>query len=159
MEEACSDTGPILHLSEINSSSFLDIFKNVFISDHMEEELQKHKIQLPGNAKLEKTNKDQTALLAEKYGLDVGEASALWLCKALKVELLLTDDLSTREVAKELGIRPAGTVGIIARNFRDGKIGQEKAIEALEKIHRESSLFVTSELINYAIGEIRKYKI
>ncbi len=159
MEEACSDNGPILHLSETNSGNFLDIFKNVFISDQAEEELQKHKIPLPENAKHEKTNKDQTALLAEKYGLDIGEASALWLCKALKVELLLTDDLSTREAAKGLDIRPVGTIGVITRNFRDGKIGQETAIGALEKIHRESSLFITSELVNYAIGEIRKYKI
>ena len=156
---ACSDTGPILHLHEIHQFSLLSLFDKIFISTYIKEELLKHKIEnLSKNFDLKEVNKDQVALLAEKYGLDLGESSVIWLCKSLEVPLLLTDDLTAREVVIELGIRPVGTAGIIVRCFRDGIITQKHAIGLLKLLHTKSSLFITSELINYAIGEIIKFK-
>lgn len=157
-DNACTDTGPILHLQEINQLSLLKIFSKIFISVYIKEELLKYKIEkLPRNFKLESVNKDQVALLAERYSLDIGESSVIWLSKSLKIPLLLTDDLNVREIAKYLGIKPVGTVGIIMRCFREKLITQKKAIEILKEIHKKSSLFITSELINYAINEIKKF--
>src|SRR3989344_3152861 len=98
--DACSDTGPVLHLHEISSDSLLKIFGKIFVSDHIKEELLKYKIEnLPKNFEVEEVNKDQVVLLAEKYGIDVAEASVIWLCKSVPIDLLLTDDLTAREVA------------------------------------------------------------
>jgi len=157
--EACSDTGVILHLHEINHISLLKIFKRIFISRYVEEELSKYKLKdLPKNVKLEEVNKDQVALLTEKYGLGVAESSVIWLCKALKTPLFLTDDLSARDVAKDLGIKAVGTVGVITRCFRDNLINQKKAIETLKLLQKKSSLFITSVLINYSIKEIKEFR-
>ena len=157
--KACSDTGPILHLHEIDKVSLLNVFDKIFISAYIKEELLKYKIEsLANNFELKEVNKDQAALLAEKYVLEIGEASVVWLCKCLKVPLLLTDDLIAREVVMQLGIRPVGAVGVILRCFREKIVTQEHAIEILKLLHKKSSLFITSALINYAIGEVNRFK-
>lgn len=157
--DACSDTGPVLHLHEISSGFLLKVFSKILVSDYVNEELLKYKIEnLPKNFEVEEVNKDQVVLLAEKYGIDVAEASVIWLCKSVPINLLLTDDLTAREVAVQLEIKPVGAVGIITRAFREGVITQKKAIEVLHLLHKNSSLFITSELINHAINEIRKFR-
>ena len=157
--EACSDTGPILHLHEISKLSLLSIFSKIFVSSHVKGELLKYEVErLPKNVELKSINKDQVALISEKYGLGIAESSAIWMCKSLQISVLLTDDLDAREVAKSLDITPVGTIGIIVRSFRENKIDREEAIRTLKNIHGISSLFVTSSLINDAIDEIRKFK-
>lgn len=157
-DNACADTGPILHLQEISQLSLLKVFSKIFISVYVKEELLRYKIEkLPRNFGLKSVNKDQVALLAERYSLDIGESSIIWLSKSLKIPLFLTDDLNVREVAQHLDIKPVGTIGVIMRCFREKIINQEKAIEILKDIHKKSSLFITSKLINYAINEIKKF--
>ena len=157
--ETCSDTGPILHLYEVNQISLLNLFSKIFISSCIKEELLRHKIErLPKNVELQNINKDQVALLSERYSLDDGEASVIWMCKSFNIPILLTDDLNAREVAKSLDITSVGTIGIIIRNFREKKISREDAARALKDIFDNSSLFITSQLINNAIDEIKKFK-
>ncbi len=157
--KACSDTGPILHLNEINKISLLKIFSKIIISFYIKEELLKYKIDfLPKNFEIHNVNKDQVLLIAEKYDLNIGESSVIWLNKNLKIPILLTDDLDAREVAISLDIKAVGTVGIIMRSFRENIIDENSAIQILKDIHEKSSLFVTKELINYAINQIRKFK-
>lgn len=159
VNDACSDTGPILHLYEINQLPLLQLFPKIIISPYIREELLQYNIKrLPKNIELKDVNKDQLALFSEKYDLDIGEASAIWLCKSLKIPLLLTDDLSAREVSLNLEIKPVGTVGIITRCFREKIIDQEEAIQLLKEIHHRSSLFITSSLIELTIKEIKKFK-
>ena len=157
--KACSDTGPILHLHEIKELFLLKVFDKVFISTNIKEELLKYEIEnLSGNIVLKKINNDQTALLAERYGLDIGESSVIWLCKSLDVFLLLTDDLTAREAAIELELKPVGSVGIIVRCFREKTITSRRAIDSLRLLQAKSSLFITTELINYAVAEVKKFK-
>lgn len=156
--KVCSDTGPILHLNEINQIFLLKLFSKIFISDYVREELLRYEVKvLPKNIELKEVNKDQVGLLVEKYGLDISECSVIWLCKSLKISLLLTDDLNARDVAKYLEIEPVGTIGIIIRCFREKIIDKKKAIGLLKKVYEDSSLFITSELINYAIKEVEKF--
>ncbi|MAG19915.1 hypothetical protein CL618_00595 [archaeon] len=158
VNKVCADTGPILHLQEINKVKLLKIFKKIFISKYVKEELSKYKIEkLPKNFELEKINKNQVALITTKYNLDIGESSIIWLCKSLNIPLILTDDLDAREIAKHLDLKPIGTIGIIVRCFREKIINQKESIKILKEIYDESSLFVTSELINYAVSEIKKF--
>lgn len=157
--KAVADTGPILHLFEIDRLKLLNLFNKLVISTIIQEELSVYAIEmLPKNTEIKEINKDQVRLLAEKYDLALGESSALWLCKSLQIPLLLTDDLNAREVASALEIKPLGTLGIIIRNYREKKINQTEAILLLQSLHQNSSLFITSGLIAYAIAEIKKFR-
>ena len=156
--DACSDTGPILHLTEIGKINLLHCFKKILISKLIEEELLEHNVQkFSKNISVEDVNKDQTVLLAEKYDLDIGESSIIYLCKKLRISLMLTDDLDARAIAIHLDLKPMGTLGVVMRAYRDNIINQKEAIDILNGIYKTSSLFVTKELIDYAAGEIKNY--
>lgn len=154
-----SDTGPILHLHEINKQGLLSLFSKIIISQIIQEELSKYRLKINNNITIAKINNDQVAMLSQRYLLELGESSAIWLCKSLNIPLLLTDDLNAREVAQALEIKPVGTLGIIMRGYREKIISQKEAIELLNKLHKESSLFITSELINYAIKEVKRAEL
>lgn len=154
-----SDTGPILHLHEINKQGLLSLFSKIIISQIIQEELSKYRLKINNNITIAKINNDQVAMLSQRYLLELGESSAIWLCKSLNIPLLLTDDLNAREVAQALEIKPVGTLGIIMRGYREKIISQKEAIELLNKLHKESSLFITSELINYAIKEVKRVEL
>jgi len=154
-----SDTGPILHLHEINKQGLLSLFSKIIISQIIQEELSKYRLKINNNITIAKINNDQVAMLSQRYLLELGESSAIWLCKSLNIPLLLTDDLNAGEVAQALEIKPVGTLGIIMRGYREKIISQKEAIELLNKLHKESSLFITSELINYAIKEVKRVEL
>ena len=157
--KACADTGPVLHLKEIEAIALLSLFEEVIISPIIREELERHACKrLPSPCIVRMVNNDQVVLLAQKYELDLGEASAIWLCKALNIETLLTDDLSAREVAHDLDIQPVGTLGILLRGFREGYIGKEEIKHLLHQLGNNSSLFITSSLLAYAFSEIEKFE-
>jgi|SRR3989338_2016047 len=157
--EACSDSGPIIHLDEIKKLSLLNIFSKVIISTIIREELLKYNIEnLPENISINSINKDQIILLSEKYSLDIGESSVILLCKALKISLMLTDDLDARGAAKQLDLEPVGTIGIVLRCFREDILNKVEAIKIVKDIYDNSSLFITSDLISYVIKEINGYE-
>jgi len=157
--KVCADTGPILHLHELKKISILNIFSTIFISSIVQDELKHHGLEnLTKKVRLQQVNNNQVSLLSQKYGIDIGESSAIWLCKSLKISVLLTDDLAAREVAHAHGIRPVGTIGIILRSYRDGVISKSDALKILDVITIHSSLFVTSNLISLAKQELKKFK-
>jgi predicted nucleic acid-binding protein len=71
--------------------------------------------------------------LAEKAGIEYGEASAISLALQ-KGYLLLMDDLATRRFAAGLGLEITGSVGVILRAVREGKLSKDEAIDALDKL-------------------------
>jgi predicted nucleic acid-binding protein len=155
---ACSDTGPILHLHELGNSGLLGIFSKVYTSGIVKSELLRRSVKLGKKVIVQDVNNDQTVMLAKRYDLGLGEASILALCKALQVPIMLTDDLEAREVAKQLNIQPTGTIGIILRGYRKKIINYNRAKELLLELSAKSSLFITSNLIAYAVKELGDYK-
>ncbi|HLC55911.1 MAG TPA: hypothetical protein VJJ23_01615 [Candidatus Nanoarchaeia archaeon] len=146
--KACSYTGLVLHLNEINKINLLKIFSKIIISFYVKEELSNYKIDfLPKNFEIDNVNKDQVLLIAERYSLNIGESLVIWLNKNLKIPILLTDDLDAREVAISLDIKVVGTIGVIIRSFREDIIDENSAIQILKDMYEKSSLFVTRELI------------
>jgi len=157
VNESCSDSGPLIHLNEINSLRLFKIFPKVYVTNLIIDEINKYGIKLSKKFVICEINNDQILLISEKYGLDIGESSIIWLCKSLNISIFLTDDLEAREVAEFLGLNPVGTIGIILRSFREGDITKKETINLLKKLHQSSSLFVTSSLIEYSIKEVERY--
>jgi predicted nucleic acid-binding protein len=157
--EACSDTGPILQLRELGHIHLLRLFSKILITHNIKEELDRHKVKgFPKNVETKAVNKDQVALISQRFNLDMAESSGIFLSKSLKIPIFLTDDLEAREAAISLNLKPVGTIGVIIRCFRDKMISKHEAIIMLNEVYDKSSLFVTSQLIKYAIQEIKKFK-
>jgi predicted nucleic acid-binding protein len=97
---------------------------------------------------------------SQTYGfekLHLGETECLYLCKQLKVPVLLTDDLDARKEAKAIGLTPVGSLGIVTKAFQLGVISlvdAEKYLLALDEI---SSLFVTGVIVRQAIEQLHNH--
>lgn len=165
MDNAVSDTGPILHLYEINYLRALHVVKNVFVPSEVRRELGRsktwgelEKVKFIKTAGIGKRGKDLASLLIRKYALGLGEAEVIALSKERGIDLVFTDDLDARDVAKRMELKPHGSVGILLRAYRDGILARKETIDALYKLYSDSSLYITSDLINLAVKAVKKHK-
>jgi len=157
---AVSDTGPILHLTEINFIKSLEIFSSVLIPEEVSNELRKHGIKIPRSVKIKTLNsqsKDRVKVLTNQHSIDSGEAEAIALALQEKASYFLTDDLEARRVAKNYNLETHGTVGVVLRAFRDKLINKRDAIEKTRSLKNNSSLFITQDLISEAIKAIEEF--
>ncbi len=157
---AVSDTGPILHLSEISLIGALNVFSKILVPDEVVKELAKNKIKINKKAyiKLLKGEwKDLVKILTNQNDLDLVEACAISLALQEKVNCFLTDDLEARATAKEYNLEVHGTIGIILRAFRNKIIHKNEAIEKVTELKTKSSLFITQDLVNEVIHSINEF--
>lgn len=65
---------------------------------------------------------NEALVLTLRAKLDVGEAAAIALAAELHASLLLVDESDARAAARQLAIPVTGTIGVLARAKREGKI-------------------------------------
>jgi predicted nucleic acid-binding protein len=160
VNKAVSDTGPILHLYEINLLNSLEIFSKVFIPDEVFKELHRNKVTIPNNIEILSIKpewKDSVKILTNQHNLDLGESQAIALAMQLKADFFITDDLDARNVAKNFNLEVHGTLGIILRSFRDKIIDKDTALNKVRELYSLSTLFITSDLIEKIIKEINNF--
>ncbi len=158
--KAVSDTGPIIHLTEINSLNVLGIFSKVIIPKEVENELKKNKTAIPSKIKVAEIDsdfKDKIKILVNQHDLNLGEAEAIVLALQEKTDYFLTDDLDARQVAKEFNISVHGTVGLILRAFKEKIIDKGSAINKAKELKTKSTLFITQDLIDEIIKAINDF--
>lgn len=161
MDKVVSNTGPVLHLSEISLVEIFKLFKKVYVPNMVAEELKRHQIPLSSKIKilpLSAKNKDHVKILTNQYDLDEGESAAIALSLQEKADYFLTDDLEARKVANKYHVEVHGTVGIILRAFREKLIDKKRALEKIDELHKKSSLFITLDLINKIKDAIIEFK-
>src|SRR3989344_2555618 len=128
VSEAVSNTGPILHLSEINLLNIMSLFSSVSIPEEVRNELRRYNINLPKKIKVKKISpkfKDTVKVLTSQSSLDLGEAEAITLSLQEKPNYFLTDDLEARSVARNYNLQVHGTAGIILRAFRERLLSKD----------------------------------
>ncbi|MFQ6052600.1 MAG: hypothetical protein ACE5K4_13055 [Candidatus Hydrothermarchaeota archaeon] len=162
--EAVSDSGPLIHLAEIHRFELLEIFSKIYIPKKVYEEVCV--AGKPGSEDLQKAKNVEILEVSdigkikkelENFSLNEGELHALSLCVELGKLIFLTDDLDAREAGKNLGLEVHGSVGIIARAYREGLITLEEAEKALNDLYIISKLFITKAIVDEAIEELRKF--
>ncbi|MDO8459555.1 MAG: DUF3368 domain-containing protein [Nanoarchaeota archaeon] len=158
---AVSDTGPIIHISEINLINSFNIFSELIIPEEVESELKRNKISIFKKIKILKLSpnlKDKIKVLTNQENLDLGEAFAIILAMQERVDYFLTDDLDARNVAIKYNLQVHGTIGIILRAFREKIIDKKTAIEKVNELHTKSSLFITKDLVDNILIAIEEFK-
>ena len=81
--------------------------------------------------------------------VDEGEASAIALALRNINSLLILDDIRARKYAKKLGLKVMGTLGVIAKAEKEGKIAS--AMDLIAKIQKTNF-----RLSPKVLDEIRK---
>jgi len=166
IDKAIFDTGPFIHLNEIQLLHILKLFNSIKVVDEVFNELNNYrhlytKIKKTNNVKLLQLKpryKDTSKLFVEKYRIDLAESGSISLAIQEKVDVFITDDLDARTIGKSLNIEVHGTVGVIVRAYRENIISRETAINKIKELYEKSSLFITKDLVEWVIKEIRRYK-
>lgn len=157
---AVVDTGPLIHLAEVGCLPLLAIFDALHVPEGVLQEAQR-----PASIRSELGRAAQHILLREEVEqfaarsglqkLHGAERESLLLCSKLGVEVLVTDDLAVRRAAKALGLTPIGSLGVIVKAYRMGRIPREEAEFHLRRLAAVSSLFVTPAIVDLAIERLR----
>jgi len=150
-----TDSGPIIHLSQINTEFMWKIFSEVYVPDIVHMEVTK--FALPGSDifkdkrfKIITSNNNllnEAKKLHKKYEMGKNDSIILAHAKSFKADLLLTDDLELRELASKENIKPVGSVGILYRAFIKGHCDIKQLFKHLDSLFSKSSLYITKDLI------------
>jgi len=141
-----SDTSCLIVLSKINQLDILhSLFGEVWISEDVRNEFGED---LPHWFIIKKANSIQIEKILS-LNLDKGEASAIALYLEQKENaLLVIDERKGRKIAKELGIKIIGTLGIIAKAKELGLISDlQKTMKELDKIDFRISLSIKQQML------------
>ena len=146
---AVSDTGPLIHLAEIDAIDLLSVFDVLSIPETVYEELERGGVP-DGLAELsyELVEADETAIPADD--LDPGERAALTVASG-RDAILLTDDLAARKAASREDVEVRGSIGVIALGHNRGELDTDEAASRMRALQRETSLFVTNAVVERGI--------
>jgi len=164
---AVVDSGPLIHLAEINALRLLQLFARLYIPDAVWSETvdarrigQADLVRL-GNVQRVTLPSDELGPFVQKNNLgalQLGERECLWLCQKNNVSTLLTDDLAVRDTAKRLNLIPVGSLGIVVKAFRMRQISLAEAEHSIADLDQSSSLFVTRAIVELAIVQLHQSK-
>lgn len=158
---AVADTGPLIHLAEVGCLPLLAIFEDLHIPEGVWQEATRPStirevLTFSKRHALTSTEIKQFTLGHGLERLQAGERESLLLCRRLGVPVLLTDDLAVRRAAKALDLTPVGSLGIIIRAHKMGRIATDLAEQHLRALYAVSSLFVTATIVDLAIERLRR---
>jgi predicted nucleic acid-binding protein len=162
---AVVDAGPLIHLYEVGALHHLAIFTMLHVpSEIWRETVGQQRVPesaLHDHGVRRESYLDDLAHFVETNNLGAlhpGEQECLRACHRGHISILLTDDLAARDAAKRLAITPVGSLGIIVRAYRVGRLELNEAESAIRLLQTTSSLFVTSTIIELALEQVRRAK-
>lgn len=155
MLSAVSDSGPLIHLSEINQINLLSLFNSLAIPDSVLEEVGEVNLENVKVIKVAEKNVELFAKSIKKFKLQKAEIDTLYLAKKMD-SIFLTDDLEAREAANYLKIKVHGSLGIIALAHVKRIINLTEAKQLILNLYNESTLFLTKSLVDLAINELER---
>ncbi|HIH72677.1 MAG: hypothetical protein XD43_1226 [Thermococcales archaeon 44_46] len=152
------DSTPLTHLAKIGRLELLrEFFGEIIIPEAVYRECvleggeseDARAIKNAGWIKVEKIS-DERLKRTLMLELDEGESEAIVLALEKNAELILIDDYDGREVARALGLRVVGTIGILLRAKFRGEI--ESLKDELEKL-KATGFWLSEELYERILRE------
>ncbi|MCD6290840.1 MAG: DUF3368 domain-containing protein [Anaerolineae bacterium] len=130
MSFCVSDASPLINLARVGHFDLLAAFYGqVVIPQAVYEEVVVRGEGREGSREVRNASwikvqppQDELAVRALATELGTGEAAAIILAQELSAPLLLIDEVRGRRVAQQLGLQVRGTLGILARARREGRI-------------------------------------
>lgn len=160
-----SDTTPIISLLKIEKLDILEkLFQKIIIPDAVYKELTDNR-QFQEEADIvresqfiqRKMVQDEKSvhILQRAAGLDLGESEAIIFADEARADWLLMDEIKGRQVAKNMGIRITGTIGIILMAYEESIITREEAKQSIQGL-RMASRHIGEDILRYAVKIIEK---
>lgn len=140
-----SDTSVLILLQKIEALDLLkSLYGSVMITPEVSDEFSKK----PPEWLLIRKVKDKKYQEVLETQIDPGEASVIALAREFENPLLLLDDLKARKLAKKLNLKFTGTLGILYKAKKSGRINRVKPfLDNLLKNHFRISDKVIREFL------------
>jgi len=149
-----SNTSPLLNLAIVSRPALLrEQFGEIWVPPGVMGELRLEE-DLPGSGAMREAKEtgwlrvaeveDQPLVQALRRDLDQGEAEAIALALQMKAEWTLLDERDARTVAKSLGLRVTGVLGILLRARREGKLASLQTV--MEELRQKAGFHIGAEL-------------
>lgn len=159
-----SDTTPIISLLKIEKIELLrDLFGVVVVPVAVYNELTSNpnfrkEAQIVKDClfikKGEIKNFDSVNDLMRSTGLDLGESKAIIFAEELKDTLLLIDESKGRIVAKNLGIKITGTIGLLLEAYDSNIIGKTDLLVYIKTL-KDNNRFISENLYQKILDRIQ----
>lgn len=164
MPAIVSDSGPFIHLKQINKIELFKKFSQIYTSCGVISEIRR------GDSTLAKrilgwenlkvipayqiSIPDKIRRVIRKFNLHPVEGEIISISSSLAGAIILTDDLAARRAAQKLKIEVHGSVGIISYSFHKKWITFSCAKKSLLLLQKKSSLFISEEIIKRAVESL-----
>jgi len=147
-----SDTSPITALLSIGRIDLLkSVFDEVVVPAAVHDELLQYHDSLPSFLRVVKVrDRDDVAVLAMR--LDRGEAEAISLAREVNADWLLMDETVGRRVARGLGLRVLGLLGVLILARRRGLLPSLRG--AIMDLRSSAGFYLSDDLIGRALKEV-----
>lgn len=158
-----ADAGPLIHLAEIGALDLLKLFRKILIPQAVWDEVVGQNRVAPadlselGNIDRLSVAPDAVMGFVTEYRLESlhpGECESLYVCRQKITPLILTDDLAVRRAAKQLAFTPVGSLGVVVKACKLGRISLVEARKNLLDLQDVSSLFVTRAIVELAVESL-----
>jgi len=160
MPEAISDTGPILHMREIGYLRALGIFVRLIVPGLIAEELRFYSVDLDnlGVPDLSVSvvpvdHARRNRVLTEEGGeglIHPADAEVFILAQDEGFQTpVLTDDLALRRRLEAREAVVTGSVGILVRAYKTGRLTRTELETAVDTLFTDSSLYLNRAFLAY----------
>ncbi len=145
-----ADTSSLIALTNIGEVEILkDVYEEVVITPEIKEE---YGLEPPEWIKIEQVSDEQKLRLLN-LELDQGESSGIALALEKESSLLIIDEKKGRGIAKKLGIKITGILGVMIKAKETGVIDRVKPlIEKLERVDFRMSAKLKAQILE-RVGE------
>jgi hypothetical protein len=156
-----SNTSPILNLAIIGELSLLrEQFGEVRIPGAVLDELRVEE-NLPGSQSVRdaivdgwirtEAVKEYELVRAVQRDLDRGEAEAIALAMQVNAEWILMDERDGRKVARSMGLKVVGLLGVLLKARREGRL--RSLSQAMDRLREKAGFYVRADLYSAIIRE------
>jgi len=152
------NSSPLIHLAKIKMLEILEFFfGEILVPEVVYRECVGEGGEREDAKEIEKARwirvvniQDEELKIALNVVLDEGESESIVLALEQSADLILLDDYEAREFARTYGLNITGTVGILIKAKKEGKITSLK--EELERL-RESGFWLSNDLYAQVLQE------
>jgi predicted nucleic acid-binding protein len=151
-DAAVTDSGPVIHLAEVDSLDALQVFVTVTASYHVQAELRRHDAweavaeALGSRLRVADISAESLATARGAYqrlALSDADLSVAVLAADARPSVVLTDDLALRSGLVAHGFTAVGSVGVLVRALKTGMFARSRFDHAIDRLLDDSTLYLS----------------
>lgn len=154
MRKVVANTTPLIALTNTGHLNLLrELYGEILIPQAVMDEIKSE----PAKSAVEQSDWIKVCSIADdspkklfRARLHAGEVEVMILAGEINADLLIIDDNAAKKTAKYLGMNVTGTLGVLLRAKREGRL---TAVKPVLVALRADGMFISDEIVSYVLKE------